>query len=52
MRSSTSATCRTTKQICEALEAGELDRAADLLLAYLDRSEDNLAEVHGEAGTA
>ncbi|KQQ89709.1 GntR family transcriptional regulator [Arthrobacter sp. Leaf137] len=34
--------------ICEALEAGELDRAADLLLAYLDRSEDNLAAVHGE----
>lgn len=37
--------------ICLALEAGELDRAADLLLAYLDRSEDNLSEVHGEAGT-
>ena len=34
--------------ICEALEAGELDRAADLLSAYLDRSEDNLAAVHGE----
>lgn len=34
--------------ICEALEAGEPDRAADLLLAYLDRSEDNLAAVHGE----
>lgn len=38
--------------ICAALEAGEPDRAADLLLAYLDRSEDNLADVHGEAGTA
>jgi DNA-binding GntR family transcriptional regulator len=37
--------------ICEALEAGELDRAADLLSAYLDRSEDKLADVHGEAGT-
>ena len=40
------------EEICAALEAGELDRAADLLLAYLDRSEDNLADVHGEAGTA
>ncbi|MCU1436599.1 MAG: GntR family transcriptional regulator [Pseudarthrobacter sp.] len=38
--------------ICEALEAGEPDRAADLLQEYLDRSEDNLADVHGEAGTA
>jgi DNA-binding GntR family transcriptional regulator len=38
--------------ICRALEAGELDRAADLLLAYLDRSEDNLADVHGEAADA
>jgi DNA-binding GntR family transcriptional regulator len=37
--------------ICEALEAGEPDRAADLLLAYLDRSEENLANVHAEAGT-
>ena len=37
--------------ICLALESGELNRAADLLLAYLDRSEDNLSEVHGEAGT-
>ncbi|MEO8284309.1 MAG: GntR family transcriptional regulator [Pseudarthrobacter sp.] len=36
--------------ICKALEAGEPDRAADLLLAYLDRSEDNLADVHGEGG--
>jgi DNA-binding GntR family transcriptional regulator len=35
------------EKICEALEAGQLDRAGDLLLAYLDRSEDNLAEVHG-----
>lgn len=35
--------------ICEALEAGELDRAADLLLAYLDRSEDNLSSVHGDS---
>lgn len=37
--------------ICLALESGEPDRAADLLLAYLDRSEENLGEVHGEAGT-
>ncbi|BCW17460.1 GntR family transcriptional regulator [Pseudarthrobacter enclensis] len=36
------------EKICEALEAGQLDRAGDLLLAYLDRSEDNLAAVHGE----
>ena len=28
------------EEICEALEAGELDRAGDLLLAYLDRSEE------------
>jgi DNA-binding GntR family transcriptional regulator len=42
---------RDNEEICEALEAGELDRAADLMLAYLDRSEDNLADVHGEAGT-
>lgn len=34
--------------ICQALEAGDLDRAARLLLEYLDRSEDNLAAVHGE----
>ena len=27
------------EEICEALEAGQLDRAGDLLLAYLDRSE-------------
>ena len=39
------------EEICQALEAGELDRAADLLLAYLDRSEDRMADVHGEAGT-
>ncbi|MDE8670524.1 GntR family transcriptional regulator [Pseudarthrobacter sp. H3Y2-7] len=42
---------RDNEAICVALEAGELDRAAELLLAYLDRSEDNLADVHGEAGT-
>lgn len=33
--------------ICAALESGEPDRAANLLLAYLDRSEDNLSDVHG-----
>lgn len=36
------------EEICEALEAGELERAAELLLAYLDRSEEKQAEVHGE----
>lgn len=36
------------EEICVALEAGELDRAAELLLAYLDRSEEKQAEVHGE----
>jgi DNA-binding GntR family transcriptional regulator len=40
------------EEICAALESGELDRAADLLLAYLDRSEDNLGEVHGDAADA
>jgi DNA-binding GntR family transcriptional regulator len=34
--------------ICEALEAGGLERAAELLTGYLDRSEEALAEVHGE----
>ncbi|HEU4668698.1 MAG TPA: GntR family transcriptional regulator [Arthrobacter sp.] len=34
--------------ICAALESGDLDGAADLLLAYLDRSEDNLSNVHGD----
>lgn len=34
--------------ICAALESGELDRASDLLLAYLVRSEDNLSNVHGD----
>ncbi|MBT2536019.1 GntR family transcriptional regulator [Arthrobacter sp. ISL-69] len=36
------------EEICAALEAGELERAAGLLLAYLDRSEEKQAEVHGE----
>ncbi|MFF1383918.1 GntR family transcriptional regulator [Arthrobacter sp. NPDC058288] len=36
------------EEICEALEAGEFERAAELLLAYLDRSEEKQAEVHGE----
>src|SRR6476469_2299138 len=31
-----------------ALEAGDLDRAGDLLLAYLDRSEERQAAVHGD----
>lgn len=34
------------EEICAALEAGELDRAATLLQAYLDRSEEKQAEVH------
>lgn len=34
--------------ICAALEAGETERAADLLLAYLDRSEQKQAAVHGK----
>jgi DNA-binding GntR family transcriptional regulator len=36
------------EEICAALEAGELERAGDLLLAYLDRSEEKQAAVHGE----
>jgi len=36
------------EQICAALEAGHPDRAADLLLAYLDRSEQKQSAVHGE----
>ena len=36
------------EEICTALEAGELEQAAELLLAYLDRSEEKQAEVHGE----
>jgi len=36
------------EEICAALEAGELDRAATLLQAYLDRSEEKQAEVHGD----
>jgi DNA-binding GntR family transcriptional regulator len=39
---------RDNEEICDALEAAELDRAADLMLAYLDRSEDKMAVVHGE----
>lgn len=36
------------EQICAALEAGKPDRAGDLLLAYLDRSEEKQSRVHGE----
>lgn len=36
------------EEICKALEAGELDRAGDLLLAYLDRSEEKQSSVHGD----
>jgi len=30
------------------LEAGELERAGDLLLAYLNRSEQQQTAIHGE----
>ncbi|MEV4953880.1 GntR family transcriptional regulator [Paenarthrobacter nitroguajacolicus] len=36
------------EQICSALEAGELERAGDLLLAYLNRSEQQQSAIHGE----
>jgi DNA-binding GntR family transcriptional regulator len=36
------------EEICAALEAGDLDLAATLLEAYLDRSEEKQAEVHGD----
>ena len=36
------------EEICKALEAGELDRAGRLLLAYLDRSEEKQSTVHGD----
>ncbi|MDR6438276.1 DNA-binding GntR family transcriptional regulator [Paenarthrobacter nicotinovorans] len=36
------------EHICSALEAGELERAADLLLAYLNRSEQQQTTIHGE----
>ncbi|QCB95966.1 GntR family transcriptional regulator [Arthrobacter sp. PAMC25564] len=39
---------RDNEEICAALEASELDRAGDLLLAYLDRSEAKQSAVHGE----
>ena len=35
------------EEICQALEAGQLDRAGDLLLAYLNRSEEKQRAVHG-----
>jgi DNA-binding GntR family transcriptional regulator len=36
------------EEICTALEAGDLDRAGELLLAYLNRSEERQSAVHGE----
>lgn len=39
---------RDNEEICAVLEAGELDRAGELLLAYLDRSEEHQRAVHGE----
>ncbi|MET3812506.1 GntR family transcriptional regulator [Arthrobacter sp. UYEF3] len=35
------------EHICTALEAGEPDRAAELMLAYLDRSEQKQSAIHG-----
>ncbi|WP_090822233.1 GntR family transcriptional regulator [Arthrobacter sp. yr096] len=35
------------EQICSALEAGELEKAGDLLLAYLNRSEQQQSAIHG-----
>jgi hypothetical protein len=34
------------EQICKALEAGEYERAAGRLLAYLDKSEQHQTAVH------
>lgn len=36
------------EKICRALEAGQLDRAGDLLLAYLNNSEEKQRAVHGD----
>ncbi|MCB5291032.1 GntR family transcriptional regulator [Arthrobacter sp. SO3] len=36
------------EKICQALEAGRLDRAGDLLLAYLNISEEKQRAVHGD----
>ena len=36
------------EEICRALESGDLDLAGDLLLAYLDRSEERQSAVHGD----
>lgn len=38
---------KNNEEICAALEAGELDRAGNLLLAYLDRSEADQSAIHG-----
>ncbi|MFJ6537429.1 GntR family transcriptional regulator [Paenarthrobacter sp. NPDC091711] len=35
------------EQICSALEAGQLEEAGDLLLAYLNRSEQQQSAIHG-----
>ncbi|MET1086602.1 MAG: GntR family transcriptional regulator [Arthrobacter sp.] len=35
------------ESICAAMESGDLDHAAIQLQAYLDRSEENLSDVHG-----
>jgi DNA-binding GntR family transcriptional regulator len=35
------------EKICAALEAGELEHASELLLAYLDRSERHQSAIHG-----
>jgi DNA-binding GntR family transcriptional regulator len=36
------------EEICQALEAGDLERAGELLLAYLNRSEEKQSAVHGD----
>lgn len=36
------------EEICGALEDGDLDRAGELLLAYLNRSEEKQSVVHGD----
>lgn len=36
------------EKICSALENGELEKAGDLLLAYLNRSEQQQASIHGQ----
>jgi hypothetical protein len=50
-RTSTASYWDDNEEICAALETGEPDHAAGLLLAYLDRSEEKQTSVHGEYRT-